>query len=1200
MNRPLAWLAPFLVVSLAGPEACAGMPASESTAPASDPAVTGFEQAKPGRFEKLKTAAGIWTPIDGTTIIDDRHASNGKQCLQLMGGTGTTVILDIAPGADTTGDLIFRAERWTKRPPFSFRIEKKSGGEWIEIYNGDRKIRVGRPFLSQVRLPLRDADIRQLRFSCSSPPETGILIDDLRLTTPVPMQVVSVEAQHIQSPVLVRNRINAVLDVRVEIRGSLNPLTLTGLTALQSGAADTRPPLPVEIWATGTDGTQPSGDMESLRTRASLFDADESARLFFEGEQPLDPGVNHFYLCTHLPEDVDLSETLCLTPGTVTIDGKQFSIESDAEPPVTRFGYALRKANDDGSKSFRIPGLATTNNGTLIAVYDVRRRNGGDLPGDIDVGMSRSSDGGQTWEEMRVIMDMGNDPKWNYDGIGDPAVLVDRNTGTIWVAATWSHGNRSWRGSGPGLEPHETGQLMLVRSDDDGLTWSKPVNITKQVKKPEWCFILQGPGKGITMQDGTLVFAAQYQDPPEKRRLPHSTIIYSRDHGGTWHVGTGAFDDTTEAQVVEVEPGMLMLNCRYNRSSVRVVVTTRDMGRTWQKHPTSERDLIEPRACMASLIRVDQELGRDKGGWLLFSNPDSTSSRSRMMIKASQDGGRTWPKPYRLLLDEGFSAYSCMSMIDEETVGILYEGSRSLLTFQQIPLSDIVVDDSETTSAEHREQSSLRPQGTDTVPTTRQNLTRRAHDRQPNILLIVGEDHGCEVSCYGDPVIRTPNIDGLASQGVLFEKGYVTQSVCSPSRSTIFTGLYPHQNGQLGLATHQYGWFRKWPTTYSLLKTAGYRTGLIGKTHVIPADAVESFVDFRFQPSSNFAKKKVADYAVKAGEFFRQGDDPFFMTVNYPDAHWPLQSEVDGLPTTQVDPRKVRIMPYVGHETPRLREVVRRYYDCMLRLDACIGQLLQELDDSGKADNTLVVFIGDHGAQMARGKVTVYEGGLRVPFLVRWPGVTKPGLRSPALVSTIDLLPTFMDAAGVKTPNGLPGKSLRTALTGTLRENFREYIACERNCDAARHTFPQRTIRDARYKLIWSPVRDREDPAARYYRIHGATHWSGCPTDEELVGATEQIKAGYARWLNPPGFQLYDLQSDPHEWTDLANDPQFDETKRRLLAALQSWQTETNDWLAKPTKLQRLMRENDAVFNAGRRSPKDGWQYLKYLAPPHP
>jgi N-sulfoglucosamine sulfohydrolase len=191
-----------------------------------------------------------------------------------------------------------------------------------------------------------------------------------------------------------------------------------------------------------------------------------------------------------------------------------------------------------------------------------------------------------------------------------------------------------------------------------------------------------------------------------------------------------------------------------------------------------------------------------------------------------------------------------------------------------------------------------------------------------------------------------------------------------------------------------------------------------------------------------------------------------------------------------------------------------------------------------------------------------------------------------------------MDAAGVPVPTGLPGKSLRSVLKGddTTGESFRKYLACERNCDAARHTFPQRTIRDARYKLIHSPVRDREDPAARYYRTHGDVHWSGCLSDKELAGASEQTKVGYARWLKPPEFQLYDLNADPHEWTDLSNDTKHAEAKHRLQTALKEWQLDTKDPLADPVKLRMLMKENEEVAKAGRRWPKEGWQYLKYMA----
>ncbi len=646
-------------------------------------ATASFEDVKPGLFDKLETAVGTWKPINGTTTIDDKHAKTGKQCLRLTGGEKTSVILDIAEGVDTTGDLAFWAERWTKRAPFSFRIEKNSGDDWKEIYNGDKRVRVGRSFLSQVKVPLDDDRIKQLRFTVTSPPKTGILIDDIRIVVPQPQEIVNVEVVPLTLPALIGNKVCPLLKLEVETTGSKSPLSLTRLQVENNGTTDRS-----DIAAFSIDH---GGKTILSREGANLAERFE----FQENSIKLSDGTNTVWISCRLARNANIDRRVGAVIKSVTFsNGKTFDL--DTAPSVQRMGVAVRNSGDDGVHTFRIPGLATTNKGTLIGVYDVRRRAGGDLPGDIDVGLSRSTDGGRTWEPMKVIMDMGDDPKWRYDGIGDPAILVDKNTGTIWVAATWSHGNRSWRGSGPGIKPEETGQLMLVRSDDDGVTWSKPMNITEQVKRPEWCFLLQGPGKGITMRDGTIVFAAQYQDPPnpnnkQAHRLPHSTIVYSKDHGKTWQIGTGAFDGTTESQVVEVEPGVLMLNCRYNRKAVRVVMTTRDMGQTWQKHSTSRRALIEPGSCMASLIDVDREVGKDVGGWLLFSNPDSTRGRHHITIKASPDRGATWPKEHRLLLDEGRGAgYSCMSMIDENTVGILYEGSQAQMTFQRISLNDLV------------------------------------------------------------------------------------------------------------------------------------------------------------------------------------------------------------------------------------------------------------------------------------------------------------------------------------------------------------------------------------------------------------------------------------------------------------------------------------------------------------------------------
>lgn len=259
---------------------------------------------------------------------------------------------------------------------------------------------------------------------------------------------------------------------------------------------------------------------------------------------------------------------------------------------------------------------------------------------------------------------------------------------SIWVMAVWTHGmgnGRAWTNSMPGMEPIETPQLMLSRSDDDGRTWSKPINITKQVKDPSWCFLLQGPGRGITMRDGILVFAIQFID---KDRMPHAGIMYSKDHGETWHIHNPARSNTTEAQVAEVEPGVLMLNMRDNRGGARAVMTTRDLGRTWTEHVSHRTTLREP-VCMASLIAVPAEknvLGKDL---LLFSNPDTTDGRRDITIKASLDGGVTWP--YSLLLDEGDSwGYSCLTMIDSQTVGILYESSVAHITFQAVRLEDVV------------------------------------------------------------------------------------------------------------------------------------------------------------------------------------------------------------------------------------------------------------------------------------------------------------------------------------------------------------------------------------------------------------------------------------------------------------------------------------------------------------------------------
>lgn len=405
----------------------------------------------------------------------------------------------------------------------------------------------------------------------------------------------------------------------------------------------------------------------------------------------LKQGWNYIWLGAVLKENADIEARPALEIlGLAGKNGEGYSISETKGGPEKRIGITFRKPWDDNVHTYRIPGIAQTGKGTLISVYDNRYKNSRDLPGNIDIGMSRSTDGGATWEPMKVIMDMG-EPHEN-NGIGDPTVLFDPATQTIWVAALWSKGDRSIAGSEPGLSPDVSGQLMLVSSRDDGLTWSEPYNITAQVKDPKWHIYFNGPGSGIVMQDGTLVFPSQYWDENKKPGISHSAIMYSKDHGKTWHSGTGFRSRTTESQVVETTPGTLMLNMRDHRGYFRTVATTRDLGKTWQEHHTSYHALPDP-ICMASIIKARVHVKGEVKEVLFFSNVNTSSvehGRKNMTIKASLDLGETWLPANQLLLDERYGyGYSSLTPIDDKTVGIVYEGLGDL-HFLRIPVKDII------------------------------------------------------------------------------------------------------------------------------------------------------------------------------------------------------------------------------------------------------------------------------------------------------------------------------------------------------------------------------------------------------------------------------------------------------------------------------------------------------------------------------
>lgn len=642
---------------------------------------TSFENDPRGFFSELHNEAGRWHTTNGKTEITAAYAKSGRQSLRLFGGTRTVLELMPAFGGKTVSHLSFWAERWTAREPFQFRIYAQTEQGWRELYNGDDAIQVGLRFLSHVKIALPPQPVLKFRFVCASPEETGILIDDVVFHQPIPARIEQVTTLSPVAPVLIRKPHNPLLAIQIDVVGSLEPRSVKQIDFSTKPTTNPDDIASIDVFYTGNENRFSTDQPFSTSAKGG-------GHVIVSADQELVEGANYFWVSYTLRPSADLLHRAAISDVRVRFDNGD-EAAALSEPIVRRIGYNLRDAGDDGVPAYRIPGLATTNRGTLIAVYDIRRHGMGDLPGDIDVGMSRSTDGGQTWEPMKIILDMG--PPHNQNGVGDPSVLVDKITGTIWVAALWSKGNRAWHGSGPGMTPDETGQFVLTKSTDDGVTWSQPINITEQIKDPKWRLVFNGPGNGITMRDGTLVFPAQFKD---EHNMPHSTIIYSQDRGRRWAIGTGAKPNTTEAQVAELSDGSLMLNMRDNRGGSRSVYTTGDLGTTWQVHPSSRSALPEP-VCMASLIRFSRKQS-DQGDILLFSNPAvSSGPRRNLTLKASLDEGLTWPPRYHKLLHEPASAgYSCLTQIDDQFVGILYEGgATALLVFEKVHIDEIIGSD---------------------------------------------------------------------------------------------------------------------------------------------------------------------------------------------------------------------------------------------------------------------------------------------------------------------------------------------------------------------------------------------------------------------------------------------------------------------------------------------------------------------------
>jgi len=362
--------------------------------------------------------------------------------------------------------------------------------------------------------------------------------------------------------------------------------------------------------------------------------------------------------------DTSMNRT-CICAVAIVVSAVVISArQTQPSVPEPRF-TAVYTSNEAGYHTFRIPSVIATRDGTLLAFAEARRMGAADA-GDIDLVVKRSRDGGVSWSAIQIVGDNGPNT------FGNPCPVLDRKTGALWLLATHNRGTDRETDIIAGTS-QASRTVWAMKSTDDGLTWSAPVEITTSVKQPDWTWYATGPGVGVQTRDGRLVIPANHAEAGSGIHRSH--IFFSDDGGQRWRLGASSEAGTNESQVVELADGRLLLNMRNHPpkpENFRMVATSRDGGRTLS--PASpDRALVEPPA-QASLLRMTTAQTHDRNR-LLFANPASTR-RERMTVRLSHDEGKTWPMAR--VVHDGPAAYSSLVVLTDLSIGLLFErGDRS-------------------------------------------------------------------------------------------------------------------------------------------------------------------------------------------------------------------------------------------------------------------------------------------------------------------------------------------------------------------------------------------------------------------------------------------------------------------------------------------------------------------------------------------
>ncbi len=437
-------------------------------------------------------------------------------------------------------------------------------------------------------------------------------------------------------------------------------------------------------------------------------------------------------------------------------------------------------------------------------------------------------------------------------------------------------------------------------------------------------------------------------------------------------------------------------------------------------------------------------------------------------------------------------------------------------------------------------------------------LTLPALAGPKNVVLLVADDLGMQVGCYGDTRAKTPNIDALAKSGTRFTHGFASVASCSSSRATLLTGMPTHMCGQYGLA-HSVHNFHSIPTVKglpALLAPSGYRCGVIAKLHVQPKEV------FPFDATMPGNGRNPVQIAQQAKKFLADcGEKPFFLLVGFTDPHRAARGFANtgkypaSVLRAKFDPKSLPV-PYFLPDQPEVRAELAEYYQSITRLDQGVGLVLKELANAKKFDDTLIIFLSDNGMPFPGAKTTLYDPGIHLPLIVRKPGQAH-GTQCNAMASWTDITPTILDWCQVKSSAVLPGRSLLPLLEKENVEGWDTVFASHQSHEVTMY-YPMRVVRTRTHKYILNLAHPLEFP-------HAGDLWSS-PTWQGIVkrGDTKMGERDVKAYLHRPKEELYDLAKDPHELRNLAGTPAAAKVLEELRAKLADWRKQTNDpWLIK-------------------------------------